>query len=276
MSDFQKMTDTMYRLTLPYKDIYTTIYFLRGPEGDIMFDAASFPEDLEEYILPAMKKIGITGERLKYIFISHNHRDHSGCLLPVLREFPTATVVTRSVTLKDSLEGYSVKMPEDGEVIGGCFKVIAIPGHTQDSEALLDTRSGALITGDCLQGFGIFGSGTWACNITRPSDHLNALKKLPLDEINEIYAAHDYHPYGYKASGKEEIKAYIQACIDPLMMIREMIEETPECSDEEITDRFNEPKTLPTLATRVVTAMRAEMSASAEKIRWRISMLPFE
>ena len=259
MSNLQKISEMIYRLTLPYKDIYTTIYFLRGPEGDIMFDAASFPEDLEEYILPAMKELGITQESLKYIFISHNHRDHSGCLLPVLEEFPSAMVVTRSNELREKLEGYSVKMTEDGETIGGCFRVITIPGHSSDSEALMDTRSGALITGDCLQGFGIFGSGTWACNITLPSDHLNALKKLPLDEITEIFAAHDYHPYGYTASGKEEIKAYIQACIDPLMMIREMIEANPECSDEEIAARFNEPKTLPTLATRVVTAMRTEM-----------------
>lgn len=257
MENLQKINETLYRLVLPYKDIFTTIYFLRGPEGDIMFDAASFPEDLDGHILPAIRELGITKESLKYIFISHNHRDHAGCLLPVLGEFPEATVITGSPNLKEKLEGYSVKIPQNGEIIGSCYKVVTIPGHSPDSAGLLDTRTGTFLTGDSLQCFGVFGSGTWACNITLPTAHLKALKELPFDEISALYAAHDYHPYGYTVQGKEAIQKYVEACVEPLMMIRDLIKKNPTLSDEEITALFNEPKNLPTLATKVVTAMRS-------------------
>ncbi len=259
MKNLTKIHDNLFRLTLPYKDIFTTVYFLRGPEFDIMFDAASFPEDLDESILPAIKEIGITKESLKYIFISHGHRDHAGCLLPVLNAFPKATVITRSQALREKLDGFSVLMPEDGEVIEGIFKVVAIPGHSTDSAALLDTRTGDIITGDSLQCFGIFGSGTWASNITLPVQHLDALKRFPIDETTHLYAAHDYHPCGWCAEGKDGIQKYIDASIEPLMMIRDLIIKNPTLSNEEITAIFNEPKTLPTLAHRVVKAMRAAM-----------------
>lgn len=260
MSTLEKISENLHRMTLPYKDIFATIYFLRGPEGFIMFDAASFPEDLEERILPATQELGITEENLKYIFISHAHRDHAGCLTPVLEKFPKATVITRSESLREKVADYSVLMPEDGEIIGGVFKVVAIPGHTTDSAALLDTRTGTLITGDCLQCFGIYGSGTWACNITLPAKHFEALEALPFDEINELYTAHDYHPYSWYAKGKDHIRKYVDSCVEPLMMIREMIEKNPTLSDEEITELYNAPKTLPTVAKKVVTAMRNAMS----------------
>lgn len=262
MENLNKINDSLYRLTLPYKDIFTTIYFMRCPEGDIMFDAASFPEDLEEHILPAIAELGITEKSLKYIFISHPHKDHAGCLMPVLEKFPKATVITGSLTWKEKLEaaGYQVATPKNGDVFLSHYKVVSIPGHTSDSAALLDTRNGTCVTGDSLQCFGIFGSGTWACNITLPAEHLQALSFLPFDEINEIYAAHDYHPYGYFAKGSENVKKYVEACVEPLMMIRTLIEENPDLSDEEITDLFNAPQNLPTLAKKVVSAMRNAMS----------------
>ncbi len=259
MSNLEKISETLHRLTLPYKDIFTTIYFLRGPKGFVMFDAASFPEDLEEHILPATRELGITEDNLKYIFISHPHRDHAGCLMPVLEKFPKATVITRSDALRERVAEYSVLMPENDDIIDDVFKVIAIPGHTSDSAGILDIRDGTFITGDCLQCFGIYGSGTWACNITLPAKHFEALKNLPLDEIEVLYTAHDYHPYGWTVKGKENIQKYVEACIEPLMMIRELIEKNPTLSDEEITDLYNTPKTLPTLAKKVVSSIRKAM-----------------
>ena len=36
-----KRSETVMRLVLPYKDIFTTVYVLQAPEGVVVFDTAS-------------------------------------------------------------------------------------------------------------------------------------------------------------------------------------------------------------------------------------------
>ena len=66
------------------KDIFTTVYTVKTDKGVLLFDAASFDTDLDAYIQPMLDELKITAEDLKYIFISHNHGDHSGGLRPII------------------------------------------------------------------------------------------------------------------------------------------------------------------------------------------------
>ena len=43
------------RIKIPYKDIYTSVFLIRTPQGDVIFDTAATDEDVENYILPAIK-----------------------------------------------------------------------------------------------------------------------------------------------------------------------------------------------------------------------------
>lgn len=43
----------------------------------VLFDAASFDEDVDNYIIPMLDELYIFEKYIKYIFISHNHRDHA-------------------------------------------------------------------------------------------------------------------------------------------------------------------------------------------------------
>ena len=60
------------RITIPYKDIYTSVFILDTKDGTILFDTASGDYDVDTYILPELRN-----RNLRYIFISHNHRDHA-------------------------------------------------------------------------------------------------------------------------------------------------------------------------------------------------------
>ena len=256
MKRFDKIGDELYRLTVPYRDVYTTVYLLTATGGAVLFDAACHDADAESVIVPALFDLGIVGDMLKYVFISHGHGDHAGGLARLLTHYPNTTVVSRSPKLREKYAGASFLFPEEGELLLGTFRVIPIVGHTLDSAALLDTRTSTLITGDCLQLFGLVGSGDWAANIKFPVEHLRALEKLEKMPLAAIWAAHDYLPYGFCAAGEEDIKRYLAACRRAIFEIKEMILEAPHDDDATVRARYNRRAGMPTVCEAVVRAVR--------------------
>lgn len=257
MLKIEKITDHIHRLELPYKDIFTTVLTVRTPGGVVLVDAASFPEDIN-LILPFLQEVGVTARELKYIFITHNHCDHSGCLGPVLEAFPEAVVMSRSTYLHRCYpQGRCVSM-EDGDIFLDVLQVVTIPGHTMDAAGILDLRTNTLISGDALQAFGIRGSGTWAANINYPDAHVEAIRKLASMDIDCIVAAHDYEPGGYRAEGKEAIAQNLENCLVPLRNIRKLILENPGLDDEAVAALYNHEPDL-RIKEAVIAAMRQAM-----------------
>ena len=250
------MTDYMKRLVLPYKDIFTTVYLIKTPKGAILFDTASYDEDIDNAIIPFLAENDVTAKTLKYVFISHNHRDHAGGLKRFMQIYPDTCIVSCSNALAENYEAYHVYMPKDGDLLLDTLQVVTIPGHTQDSAALLDTRTNTLITGDSLQLYGIVGSEDWACNITLPEEHFEALEKVRTLDVTNIIAAHDYYPYGYIAIGKEEVTRVLDACIAPLEHLQEIILKNPALDDSSVREIYNSTEHIPTIRETVVAAMR--------------------
>ncbi len=257
--NIEHINSNISRLTLPYKDIYTTVYAVKTDDGVLLFDSGSFDDDATNYILPFLHELSITLDDLKYIYISHNHTDHAGGLSGMLKYFPDAVIVSKCQSLKDKFDGFNVRIVDEDDLLLNVLKIISIPGHTIDSSAVLDTRSNTLITGDCLQLYGIFGSGKWACNVGFPDLHIKAIEKLRGMKIETILTAHDYHPFGYKYEGWENINQALDACIEPLINIKTMIMENPESSSEEIAEMYNSKSNLPTLGAHVVEAIRNKL-----------------
>ena len=48
--------EDVLQIIIPYKDIDTTVYVLRSPEGLILFDTAGSDADMDEYLLPLMEE----------------------------------------------------------------------------------------------------------------------------------------------------------------------------------------------------------------------------
>ena len=248
--------ENIKRLTISYKDIYTTVYTVETDDGILVFDSASYGEDIENSIVPFFEENGIEADAIKYVFISHAHADHAGGLDAFMKRYPNTCIITGNKALKEKFSAHNVVIPEDGDEILGVLKVISVPGHTSDSITLFDTRTKTLLCGDALQLYGIFGSGAWGANIGFPKEHIEAINKLKKMDIECILAAHDYHPCGYIYNGKDEISKALGACIEPLEEISEMIINNPGLDDEEIRKLYNE-KGYPTLNPRVVPAIRA-------------------
>ena len=257
MKHFEKITENIYRLTTAYKDIFTTVYLLIAEKGAILFDAASFDADIDEVIAPALAALGVTPQ---YVFISHNHRDHAGGLSRFVAQYPEVTIVSRSPALQEKLAAHPFLFPEEGTVLLDTYRVIPIVGHTQDSAALLDTRTNTLITGDCLQLWGICGSEDWASNINFPTEHVRALARLNQIEIDAIYTAHDYYPLGYCAVGRDAVARYLDACLEPLLRVKALISEHPEANDAEIRALYNATEGIPTIREAVIKAVRKSVS----------------
>ena len=257
MENLFKINENIYRLTVPFFDVYTTVYFVETDEGILVFDTATYDSDVEDYILPAIDYAGIDKEQIKYVFISHNHRDHSGGLQKLMGVIPKATIVSKSDKLKEEFSDYNVLMPEDGDVILNHLQVIHIKGHSSDSCAIYDTRTKVMITGDCLQLYGLYGSGKWGANISYIKEHMEAVEKLRKMDIKHILTAHDYHPLGYSYEN-ENVKKALDYCIAPLDEIKDLILENPELGDEEVCEIYNSLGN-PVIGVHVVTAVRGNM-----------------
>ena len=258
MSICEKINENIFFFKTDYKDIFTTVYVVKTPAGALIFDAASYDCDVDDSILPALAELGIPEDEIKYVFISHPHVDHAGGLKRLLECLPNVTVLSRSETLAAKHPGYKFESLDDGETILDVLKVVTIPGHTIDAMAILDTRTDSMISGDCLQLYGIFGSGLWGSNINFVNEHRAAIEKLRTIKIAEIMTAHDYHPLGQRYVGEEKVAAALDFCIEPLDRVVRLIGENPDKDDESITAIYNDG-TVPTLATRIVTKVRASL-----------------
>jgi len=251
-----KVGEHIVRLSTPYKDIFTTVCLIKTAQGCVLFDAASYDEDISAHILPFLAQQRAL-ESLRAVFISHPHADHAGGLSALLKAIPDLTVVSDSLSLREKYPEANFAAAK-GNLLG-VLKIIPLPGHTIDSAAILDTRTGTLLSGDCLQMWGIFGSGKWGANIRYPAEHVRAVRALRSLPISEIVAAHDYHPCGWHITGEEAVSKALDDCVAPLRRIADLIAGNPLLDDEGVCALYNSP-TLPVLGAHVVTAVRASVA----------------
>jgi len=252
------ITSRIRRITIPYKDIYTSVFILDTPDGTILFDTASSDYDVDTYILPELQR-----RNLRYIFISHNHRDHAWGLGRLMEVYPEACIVTQNDALAEKFAAFSVLKPQDGNLLLDTFQVVNIPGHTADAQGLWDIRQKILFTGDALQAYGIYGEGQWGACIRCIPEHMQALEKLRKMEISDLLMAHDYHPYGNEVYGAEEIKNCLDICAEALYKVKDVLCQHPERSDDEIAALYNADSGLPTVPASVVEAIRTAVAQGA-------------
>ena len=263
--EYTKINEHIYRAVIPYKDIFTTVYTIQYDGGAVIFDTATYESDVTDYIVPMLESLGIGVEALKYVFISHNHRDHAGGITYLLERYPDVCLLTHSPDLKEKYKDFNVKLLEDGESFGGVFRAVVIPGHTMDSAALYDERTKTMITGDSLQLYGIFGSQDWGSNIAFPAVHLEALGRLRKMDIENIYSAHDFHPFGYAFVGKEAVADALRASETPIRNIAELICKHPEMSDGEIREIYNASAKIPPVREGVFENVREALQSGKIK-----------
>lgn len=199
-----KIENNIFRLKVPFEGFFTSVYFYICAEGVAIIDCATFSEDVDKYILPALEELDVSEEDVKFILLSHNHGDHRGGLVRLAEIFCNAAIGTACDIPFDKF-----KLTDNMHITGELY-AIALPGHTADSFGFFDTASGTLLSADCLQ---LDGVDKYRNGIEDFSLYINSVEKLRVMNINRIVAAHDYIPLGSVAQGGEEVELYLSECI---------------------------------------------------------------
>lgn len=242
-----KLTDQIYRLQIPFSNIYTCMFLICTPVGTVVYDTGTYASDISNYLVPALQELNMGTPCC--VVVSHNHGDHAGGLAAFHELYPEATICAGSEACKERVDG-EVQVLCDGMELCAVLKVVHIPGHTLDTLGIYDSRTKALISGDCLQAYGIYGKGKWGTSIAYPRAHLEALDRLENMDIQALYTAHHYEPCGNSAEGKEHVQNYILQCRKALKDIREYVRTHPETGLEELNEGYAAQTGLPIPPTK--------------------------
>ncbi len=185
---FEKEEKGIYRLTVPFEAIYTTVFALHEGDKWILCDTATTSDDVKTYILPALQRLGAVPDS---IFCSHSHRDHVGGLSSLRDAFPAAKLITEPTVLLDR------------------FEICSLKGHSEDSLAIYDRSTRTLLSFDCLQQRGI---DKYRSGISNKDEYLRSIALVRSMNVERILFSHAYDPCGYSVKGKEETEYALHIC----------------------------------------------------------------
>lgn len=195
MEEFCREIGEIYRLKVPFDTVYTSVFLVKAGIGAVLVDCATTAEDVEQYILPALEKMGIAPESLAALVLTHSHDDHAGGLKRMLESAPHLRVVREACTLGGALSAYSM------------------PGHTPDCIGLMDARTDTLISGDGLQGAGV---DKYRCSVQDQNAYRTTIDRIARDEgVQNLLFSHAYEPW-YEAHrfGRENVLECLRDCLN--------------------------------------------------------------
>ena len=227
---FEVINEGISRLYVPFMSVSTSVFLVKSMSGYILIDCATTKEDVTDIIIPAIRAEGIGLSRIKHILLTHRHDDHAGGLEELSKQLPNA-VIGMSSLASERMTSVKSKGFADGETIEGSLKAYLLPGHTDDCMGYYHIPTKTLISGDCVQQYGI---GRYGCGLEFPGMYRRTLERLLADEdIENIIPSHEYTPLGDADYGREAYEAHIECCIEYDQLIREFLE---ACSADGVTD----------------------------------------
>ncbi|MBQ8741748.1 MAG: MBL fold metallo-hydrolase [Clostridia bacterium] len=193
MNRFEKVIGNIYRLKVPFENIYTSVFFIDSKEKKVLIDCATYPSDVDLYIIPALRDMGYSLSGTDVIVISHPHGDHAGGLKRILELCPSIAVVTDIRDLSSEISTYP------------------LPGHTKDLIGVFDKVSSTLISCDGLQGAGV---DKYRCYTECPQEYLKTLDRLKNDKkVENILFSHAYEPWNCEnVFGRDNVLSCLDEC----------------------------------------------------------------
>ena len=184
----------VFRLKVPFDNLYTSVFLVECEEGPLLVDCATTDSDVDEVILPALTERGLSLSNLRALVLTHSHSDHDGGRKRLLEHCPTLEVF--------DFHHFSS--------LSGVF-MYPLAGHTRDSIGLYVERCGLLISGDGLQGDGV---GKYRLSLQDEEAYQNTLEKVMRDErVCNILFSHAYEPWCCDfAFGREAVLSCLLAC----------------------------------------------------------------
>lgn len=193
MNGFREEIKGIFRLNIPFEDVYTSVFLIEHKQGNVLVDCATTKDDVEGCIIPALGELGYEPADISALVITHPHEDHAGGLEHFLGHAPSAKVVADVRKIFDGLMTYP------------------LPGHTDDMLGVFDARTGTLISGDGLQGAGV---GKFRCNVPNVHAYLDTLRNIEADgRIENILFSHSFEPWNeYGVFGRQNVIMCTRDC----------------------------------------------------------------
>lgn len=146
-----------------------------------------------DVIFDALKAAGVS--KLRYILITHDHRDHLSALNDVLARYPAEVVAHPICFVRKSI------VPEDHAHLplgDGFIEVIYAPGHTQDSILYRLSDDSGLFTGDTLF--------VGCCGYCQAEPMFKTMREIifPMADSLNVYSGHHYGDLPFRALGVEK------------------------------------------------------------------------
>ena len=227
---FKEVLDGIKRLYVPFEGTNTSVFIVKSDSGYFLIDCATTSNDVAEIIIPAIKAEGIALCKIKYILLTHRHGDHAGGIYELARQLPKAKICA-STLAASRMTNITVIGLEDEQTLDGVIAACSLPGHTDDSMGYVHLTTKTLISGDCVQQYGI---GKYGCGLESPSMYRSSLKRLLDDKtIENILPAHTYVPFGDEDFGREAYEAHIEGSLEYCELASEFIS---HCLADGITD----------------------------------------
>ena len=200
MNSFEHLIGGIYRLKVPFDNIYTAVFLLCTEKADILIDSATTKEDAEDIIIPALEKMK---KKPQIAVCTHDHSDHAGGMPYVSRYFEGMKVYAASENLIK--ERFFIPA-RDGEELLENVRIVTLKGHSYDSIGILDSKTKTLISGDSVQlgGVGKYGTGLW-----NGTEYYKSLDKILSLDAENLITSHEYYPLGSLAFGRPALENYI-------------------------------------------------------------------
>lgn len=141
---------------------HTNCYIIGGDEMVVIDPGSPYP-DQQEKLDAVIQRFTAQGRRIREIIITHLHPDHIGGVmhlaekfnLPVAAHRQTAEAIKREVRVDRFIEDNEViELTEQATGLNWRLRALWTPGHARGHLSFHEERTGSLITGDCVVGFG--------------------------------------------------------------------------------------------------------------------------
>lgn len=252
-----RISEYVSLIKVKFYGIFTSVFVIKLDTGYALFDSATYDEDVENTIMPAVKAAGITPDEIRFLFISHSHSDHFGGAAELLRRLPRARLVISDLDAAQRL-GVSDRVFRGSAEEHSPLRIIELCGHTDGCIALYDSRTRTLLSADAIQ---LFGVDRWGTGISDVDGYLSSLARIREMDVELLVASHEYYPLGQTAIGRGAVRRYLTAAEESVCELIELTSQMGESSHEECASLITERRRVreqgfPTQSASTVRAIR--------------------
>ena len=226
---FEEVLPGTYLLKVPFGPVWTGVILVKG-EKNFLIDSSHL--EPERYLVPALADLGMKPSDIDWLLCTHVHGDHIGGHHALHAKYgvKAATLDSAAEALRDPVKvsiRVRTRFPEnspppqshlkgvepdcilqEGALLEGRFRVLAAPGHDDDSLVWLDTFTGTAFTGDSLQANGTVCQGiAFYRNLAA---YRQTLAKLADAKIENLVCGHDYDGIVSVVRGRDAVAAAIR------------------------------------------------------------------